>query len=54
MPSFWSGWPRKADGQREVRIELAEGKVQEAWLRLASNFTASRAKASKLGLVGRA
>jgi hypothetical protein len=36
-----------------VRIELAEGKVQEAWLRASANFTVSAAKASTLGLVGR-
>ena len=53
MPSLCPGWSRKAAGQREVRRELTEGKVHGAWLRSAVNFTASRAKASTFGLVGR-
>jgi hypothetical protein len=32
---------------------LADGKVQEAWLRAFSNRSDSRAKASTFGLVGR-
>ncbi len=47
------GWSRKTEGSREVRSELVEGKVQAAGLRALSNTTASRAKASRLGLVGR-
>src|SRR4051794_26355419 len=54
MPIAWSGWPRKAAGQREVRIEFAEGKVQADWPRAFLNWTLSRAKASRLGLAGRA
>src|ERR1700712_1612911 len=49
MPSAWFGWPRKAAGQREVRIELTEGKVHAAWLRAASKRTALRAKAARFG-----
>jgi hypothetical protein len=47
------GCSRKTDGSRAVSSELVEGKVQPAGLLALMNTTASRAKASRLGLVGR-
>ncbi len=47
------GWPRNAAPDREVSIELTDGKVHDAWLRAFENSTDSLPRAARFGLVSR-